>query len=202
MTVENCLLVTVQSNLTHLPWGLIVDSGADAMEVCKRRQFGAVFSDYGALHDRSNGLRLARALRAQARTLHIYLLSDRPDLSQIQSALHAGATDLLLRDMSALQRVLALLQGEVRHAQEEGWADSELAAAAASGIEIKRLEQLLSDAGLGPAAEMAVNDAITQLTQTEAHAIDLVTIAQKVSVHIPDPADREEFLSQFVDIHS
>lgn len=201
MTVENCLLVTVQSHLTDLPWGLIVDSGADAMEVCKRRQFSAVFCDYGALHDRSNGLRLARGLRAQARTLHIYLLSDRPDLSQIQSALHAGATDLLLRDLAALQRVLTLLQGEVQQAQREGWLDSELAAAAASGIELKRLEQLLSDAGLGPAAEMAVNDAITQLTQTEAHAVDLATIAHKVSVHIPDPADRQEFLMQFVDVH-
>ena len=199
MTVENCLLVTVQSNLTDLPWGLIVDSGADALEVCKRRQFDAVFSDYGALRDRSNGLRLARGLRAQAKTLHIYLLSDRPDMTQIQSALHAGATDLLLRDVAALNRVLDLLQGEVRHAQEKGWADSELAAAAASGIELKRLEQLLSEAGLGPAAELAVNDAITQLTEKEAHAIDLATIAQKVSVHIPDPADRQEFLMQFVD---
>ncbi len=201
MTVENCLLVTLQSNLTDLPWGLIVDSGADAIEVCKRRQFGAVFSDYGALRDRSNGLRLTRALRSSAKTLHIYLLSDRPDMTQVQSALHAGATDLLLRDVSALERVLTRLQGELRHAQEEGWADSDWAAAAASGIELKRLEQLLSDAGLGPAAELAVNEAIAELTEKEAHAIDLVSIAQKVSTHIPDPADRHEFLMQFVDAH-
>ncbi len=201
MTVENCLLVTLQSNLTELPWGLIVDSGSDAIEVCKRRQFSAVFSDYGALRDRSNGLRLARALRASSKTLHIYLLSDRPDMTQVQSALHAGATDLLLRDLGALQRVLALLAGEARHAQAEGWADSDLAAAAASSIELKRLEQLLSEAGLGPAAESAVNEAIAELTVTEAHAVDLATIAQKVSVHIPDPADRQEFLLQFVDAH-
>lgn len=198
MTVENCLLVTAQSNLTQLPWGLIVDNTPDAVEVCKRRQFSAVFCDYGVLRDRSNGLGLARALRLGSKNLPIYLLSDRPDVTQIQSSLNAGATDLVLRDALALQRILALLVQEVRTAQTLGAGRREHLEDAASGVEIKRLEHLLSEAGLGPAAESAINEAIAQLTDSENHAIDLMSIAEKVSVHIPDLVDRREFMAQYL----
>ena len=198
MTVENCLLVTAQSNLTQLPWGLIVDNTPDAVEVCKRRQFSAVFCDYGGLRDRSNGLRLARALRLGSKSLPIYLLSDRPDVAQVQSSLSAGATDLLLRDVVALQRVMVLLEQEVGPNRTLETGHREHLGDATSGVEIKRLEQLLSEAGLGPAAESAINEAIAQLTEKENHAIDLMSIAERVSLHIPDLADRREFMAQYL----
>jgi DNA-binding response OmpR family regulator len=150
MTVENCLLVTAQTGLTHLPWGLIVDNTMDAVEVCKRRKFQAVFGDYGALRERSNGLRLARALRAASTNLPIYLLSDRPDVIQVQAALHAGATDLMLRDAVALSRVLALLVEDTREDASAGARSREHFGQGASGVEIKRLEHLLGEAAAPP----------------------------------------------------
>jgi CheY-like chemotaxis protein len=163
-------------------------SASEGLALWQERRHLSVLADFGALGNNGmTGVRLARALRADSRTVRTVLLCEAPDASRLSWARANGADEVLERTVRAVS----------------AWLHPAPPAASLASVPEAlraRLTRALQVQGrIGPAAALMVDDAIdewirqpTTLDKSAAHAL-----VEQLAQHIRHAPARAAFLQCF-----
>ena len=191
---DRVLLATVRALMFPAKGVEVLREGHDAFAGWMKHRHALVIADFGALSDGMTGPRLARAIRMRCKSTHICLMSDEPRPDQAQWALAQGADELIPRTREA---ILDRLPSEVP-SEAVAWQPSDFPQEEALDDMASRVAHELNEAGLGPAAALAVDDAMRALlVRRRGIPPAAKDVACEVGMEISDLEARRRFLRKF-----
>lgn len=173
---------------------MVVASGREALALWEQRRHTTVYADFGALSDGVTGARVARSIRGRCATTRVFLLSEDPRPDQAHWALSHGATGVIARKQLGIGESLAADILSPRNSEfPSGFPASDNPEAV-----VALVARRLNEAGLGPAASLAVEDARRVLLRDNGGLpFTARELARIVAVEIPDAPARLRFMEQF-----
>lgn len=182
----------------------IVRSGGELLGASDLSKMLAVFVDFGVLPDGLTGPRVARRLRREGFEGGVYLLTDCREPTQVQWSVSNGATDVILRTSQSMEAVLpqlvalrefgsvielpAMSGGPV---EQDGQGDSFASWQHTDAAIV--VTRALNEVVLGPAASIAVLNALKSWRQERCEPPTVKELAQMCVRHVRTPDARARY---------